>query len=207
MDHDNDIWIIVPALNEAEALTGTLTPLCNRYKNIVLVDDGSTDDTECIARRYPVYLVQHALNRGQGAALQTGLDFALQQGAEILVTFDADGQHAPQYIENLVRPITRGDVDITLGSRFLGHTEGMPTARRLVLRSAIIFTRFFSRIDVTDTHNGMRAFSRKAALRISIQQDGMAHASEILDEIRKSDLRFQEIPVGIHYCAASLKKG
>ena len=207
MASDRDIWIIVPAFNEAAALATTLTPLCHHYTNVVLVDDGSTDDTVRIATRYPVFRLQHLLNRGQGAALRTGIEFAIHRGAEILVTFDADGQHSVGDIDKLIQPILHNAVDVTLGSRFLGSAEGLPHGRRIVLRLGVLFTRFFSKINVTDTHNGMRAFSKAAAIRLKIRHDGMAHASEILDKIHRLKLRFQEVPVGIRYSWDSLKKG
>src|SRR5262249_33173639 len=152
---------------------------------------GSTDATSSVAIRHPVWLIKHSLNRGQGAALQTGIDFALERGAGIIVTFDADGQHSAGDVDALVRPIQEGSADVALGSRFLGRTVGLPLSRRLILKLAVLFTRIFSRISVTDTHNGLRAFSRTAAECIHITHDRMAHASEILDQIRMWGLRYQ----------------
>ena len=151
--------------------------------------------------------MKHPLNRGQGAALQTGLDFALAKGAEILVTFDADNQHDANDLPAVIAPVLAGTAEVALGSRFLGRVENMPNSRRLVLKAGVLFTRFVSRIAVTDTHNGFRAFSRSAAYRIRITQDRMAHASEILDEIRVQGLRYVEVPVTIRYSAATLAKG
>lgn len=132
-------------------------------------------------------------------ALQIGIEFAIHRGAEILVTFDADGQHRVGEIDKLIQPILHNAVDVTLGSRFLGSAEGLPHGCRSVLRLGVLFTRFFSKINVTDTHNGMRAFSKAAAIRLKIRHDGMAHASEMLDEIHRLKLRFQEVPAGIRY--------
>jgi glycosyltransferase involved in cell wall biosynthesis len=152
-------------------------------------------------------VLRHVINRGQGAALQTGIDFALRQGGAILVTFDADGQHVVDDIARLVEPIQQSRADVVLGSRFLGRTVGIPWARWLLLKVGILFTRVVSRLQVTDTHNGLRAFSRAAAQRLRITQDRMAHASEILDEIRLLKLRYCEVPVTVHYSADSLAKG
>lgn len=204
---NDEVWLIVPAFNEGPALAVALDALCSRYRQVVVVDDGSDDETATIAARYPVHLLRHAINLGQGAALQTGLEYALAQGGEILVTFDADGQHVVEDIEVLIAPIRAGQVDIVLGSRFLGSAEGIPLARRMVLKGGVLFTRIFSRINVTDTHNGLRAFSRAAASRISICENRMAHASEILDQIRLSQLRYCEVPVRIQYSRQSLDKG
>jgi glycosyltransferase involved in cell wall biosynthesis len=188
-------------------LDQTLQELCRLDVNVVVVDDGSGDDTVAVARQHPVWVLRHIVNCGQGAALQTGLTFALAQGAEVLVTFDADGQHATEEIERLVAPIRAGHFDVVLGSRFLGQTVGLPWGRWLVLKLGVLFTWVFSQVRITDTHNGLRAFSRRAAQQIQIRQNRMAHASEILDQIREKGLRYDEVPVTIHYSRETLAKG
>lgn len=200
-------WVVIAAYNEGERLAVTLRGLLPFARNVVVVDDGSRDDTADIAGRFPVWVLKHPLNRGQGAALQTGLDFALAKGAKILVTFDADNQHDANDLPAVIAPVLAGTAEVALGSRFLGRVENLPTSRRIILKAGILFTRFVSRIAVTDTHNGFRAFSRSAAQRIRITQDRMAHASEILDEIRAQGLRYVEVPVTIRYSAATLAKG
>lgn len=200
-------WVVIAAYNEGERLAVTLRGLLPFARNVVVVDDGSRDDTAAIAGRFPVWVLKHPINRGQGAALQTGLDFAQAKGAEILVTFDADNQHDANDLPAVIAPVLAGTADIALGSRFLGRVENIPTSRKMILKAGVLFTRFVSRIAVTDTHNGFRAFSRSAAQRIRITQDRMAHASEILDEIRAQGLRYVEVPVTIRYSAATLAKG
>lgn len=200
-------WVVIAAYNEGERLAVTLRGLLPFARNVVVVDDGSRDDTAAIAGRFPVWVLKHPINRGQGAALQTGLDFALAKGAEILVTFDADNQHDASDLPAVIAPVLAGTAEVALGSRFLGRVENIPTSRKLILKAGVLFTRFVSRIAVTDTHNGFRAFSRSAAERIRITQDRMAHASEILDEIRARGLRYVEVPVTIRYSAATLEKG
>jgi glycosyltransferase involved in cell wall biosynthesis len=172
-----------------------------------VVDDGSTDETAAVALAHDVWVLRHLINRGQGAAIQTGIDFALGRGAAILVTFDADGQHAAGDVELLLEPIRQGAADIALGSRFLGRAEGMPQGRWLILKLGVVFTRVVSRVRVTDTHNGLRALSAAAARRLRITQDRMAHASEILDEIHRLGLRYREVPVTVRYTAGTLAKG
>jgi glycosyltransferase involved in cell wall biosynthesis len=201
------VWVVVAAYNEAKRLGTTLTNLCSYCRHVVVVDDGSSDETSAVALAHPVWVLRHVINCGQGAALQTGIDFALAQGAAVIVTFDADGQHSAEEIATLIEPILAGRAEAALGSRFLGQTVGMPFSRRLVLKLGVLFTRIFSRIDVTDTHNGFRALSRKAALTIRITQNRMAHASEILDQVRVHRLPFCEVPVTIHYNAETMAKG
>lgn len=201
------VWVVVPAYNEGRRLEQTLRGLCERHPNVVVVDDGSADDTSAVALGQEVWVLRHLVNCGQGASLQTGIDFALQCGAAIVVTFDGDGQHCPEDIDRLIEPIVAGQADVVLGSRFLGRAEGIPWSRRLVLKLGVLFTRLFSRIRVTDTHNGLRALSRAAAQRIRITHNRMAHASEILDQIAQHQLRFGEVPVTIRYTADTLQKG
>ena len=198
---------MIAAYNESATARRVVERLLPVYPSIVVVDDGSTDDTSQQLEDLDLFLLRHIVNRGQGASLQTGIRFALQKDADVIVTFDADGQHDPDDIEALVAPIRRGDCDVCLGSRFLGHARGIPRIRRLTLRAGIVFTRIFSGVRVTDVHNGLRAFSREAAQTICITMDRMAHASELLDQIKQQNLRFEEVPVHIRYSRQSLEKG
>jgi glycosyltransferase involved in cell wall biosynthesis len=152
-------------------------------------------------------VLRHTLNRGQGAALQTGIDYALQRGAEVIVTFDSDGQHQVEDIEAFLAPVLEGRCDVALGSRFLSGDSQVPLMRKVTLKLGILFTRLVSGIRVTDTHNGLRAFSREAARKIQIRQDRMAHASEILDEIAQLRLRYVEVPTRILYTEYARGKG
>jgi len=201
------VFVVVPAYNERRAIVDVLTRLFHHYPNVVVVDDGSSDGTADAVADLPVHLVRHVVNRGQGAAIQTGITFALAHGADTVVTFDSDDQHDVADIAALIKPIRDGTADVVLGSRFLGSTQNMPLARRLVLRAGVWFTRIVSRIKVTDAHNGLRAFNRPAARSIHLTLDRMAHASEILDQINGGAWRYQEVPVTIRYTDYSLAKG
>ncbi|MCS6977533.1 MAG: glycosyltransferase family 2 protein [Gemmatales bacterium] len=202
------VWVVIPAYNEASRIGAVLQNLAARRVTVVVVDDGSRDNTAAVALAHEgVWVLRHIVNLGQGAALQTGMDFALQNGAEVIVTFDADGQHDAADVDRLIEPILLGKADVVLGSRFLGKAEGIPWSRRLLLRAAVWFTRWHSGLRVSDTHNGLRAFSRHAASRIRITQNRMAHASEILEQIRANRLSYVEVPVTIRYSAATLAKG
>ena len=204
---NNQIFIIVAAYNEASSIRSVVTQLLKEYPNVVVVDDGSTDNTDIALKDLPVFLLRHIINRGQGAALQTGIQFALQKGADVIVTFDADGQHDVQDIQPLIKPVINGKCEVTLGSRFLGQAHNIPLTRKIMLKAGIVFTRFISGINVTDVHNGLRAFSRNAAQKLQIRMDRMAHASEILEQIHLTRLPYQEIPVNIYYSQYSLSKG
>ncbi len=200
-------YVVVPAFNEGAAIRDVLSELVAAYPHVVVVDDGSTDGTFAAARAVAPHVLRHVVNRGQGAALQTGVEFALRRGAQYVVTFDADGQHRVEDIRALLEPLAGGGCDVTLGSRFLGMKSQMPLSRRLLLRMAVLFTRVTSRLPITDAHNGLRAFTRSAAERLDISMDRMEHASEVLDIIRSRRLRFREVPVRIRYTDYSLGKG
>lgn len=201
------IYVVIAAYNESKIIRSVAGKLRLRYENVVVVDDGSRDGTaECLAGT-DVHVLRHVVNRGQGAALQTGIAFALMHRAEIIVTFDADGQHDEGDIERLIEPIVNGECDVVLGSRFLGRAIDIPPRRLALLKAAILFTRLVSRIQVSDAHNGLRAFSRHAAQSMNITLDRMGHASEILDQIQEASLRFREVPVTIRYTQYSLAHG
>jgi glycosyltransferase involved in cell wall biosynthesis len=198
---------VIPAYNEGAAIGEVVAALRDRGLATVVVDDGSRDDTGAVARTAGATVLRHEVNRGQGAALQTGIAYALSRGAAYVVTFDADGQHDPDDIPELLAPLRRGEAEIALGSRFLGGAAEVPRGRRALLKAAVAFTRVTSGVRLTDAHNGLRAFSRRAALRIDLKLDRMAHASELVDQIRGSGLAFVEVPVRIRYTEYSRRKG
>jgi len=200
-------FIVIAAFNEAGRVGRVVQEVRARYSDVIVVDDGSIDATAAEAMEAGAIVLSHAINRGQGAALQTGIEYALGHGAEVIVTFDADGQHRAEDIDTLLAPVRDRGFDVALGSRFLHGDPSIPPVRKLTLRLGVVFTRWVSGIRVTDTHNGFRAFSRAAAGRIVIRQDRMAHASEILDTIARCRMRYCEVPTDVRYTTHSLRKG
>lgn len=201
------IFAVVPAYNEAKTIAGVVVGLKGRVAKVIVVDDGSTDETAELAKAAGADVVRHFLNRGQGAALQTGIDYALKRGAEIIVTFDADGQHQAEEIDRLTQPIMSAEAAVVLGSRFLKPEARVPFLRKIILKTAAGLTRAYTGLKITDVHNGFRAFSWVAAEKIEIRQDGMAHGSEILEQIKKHNLKYLEAPVTVKYSDYSLSKG
>jgi polyprenyl-phospho-N-acetylgalactosaminyl synthase len=201
------VWVICAAYNEATTIGRVVGELSRAGHRIIVVDDGSGDETRHIAATAGAHVVAHPINLGQGAALQTGIDYALSQGADVLVTFDADGQHRVSDIRRLLDALRQERADFALGSRFLGQTYNLPTLRRWLLQAATVFTRLTTGLRLTDSHNGLRALTRKGAAAIRLRQNRMAHASEILVEIAHSGLHYVEVPVTIEYTAYSLAKG
>lgn len=202
-----EVWVVVPAFNEGRRLADTLANLLTVAQTVVVVDDGSADDTYQVALEHPVWALRHVVNLGQGAALQTGITFALRQGAEYVATFDADGQHDPRDLLRMLCELEQSGAHYALGSRFQGRAEGIPPARRAMLKAAVWFTRAMSGIAISDTHNGIRLMTRRGAEQIHITMNRMEHASELLDQVARSGLRFVEVPVTIRYTDASLAKG
>ena len=203
----NVIAVVIPAYNE-ERVIGPVVAEVRLYGYMpIVVDDCSRDATAEVARNAGAEVLRHSRNRDQGAALETGTQYALRQGAEIIVHFDADGQHRIEDIPALIEPIINQNKDVVLGSRFLGSAENIRFERRIFLKGAILFTWLFSGIRLTDSHNGFRAFNRKAATVIRIRERHKAHASEILHEIVRHSLAYAEVPVTIRYTKYSLARG
>ena len=199
---------IVPAYNEGSVIAQTLRNISKAFPLVVCVNDGSTDNTAAQIAKTKAVLVSHPINMGQGAALQTGIDFALQLAdVDFFVTIDADGQHSVKDAQKMVDVLKKKKTDIVLGSRFKGRAVGMTSSRRMLLRAAIAFTNRFSKIKLSDTHNGLRAFNRAFASSLRIKMSGMAHASEIIDHIGMGGWRYKEVPVTIKYTDYSRAKG
>lgn len=201
------IAVVIAAFEEGSAITSVVEGLHGVCRWIIVVDDGSTDDTGERALAAGAHVIRHSVNLGQDAALQTGIDYAVRLGATHIVTFDADGQHAPAEIAPMVQHAIDTGVDIVLGSRFLGGTVNMPRSKAFTLWLAVRFTRLTTGLALSDTHNGFRVLTRRCAQRLRIRQNRMAHASEILDEIVAKQLRFSEYPVTITYTPYSVAKG
>lgn len=200
-------WIVVPAYNEAATVGVAVKGLRDSYPNIVVVDDCSSDRTAQIAQAAGARVLRHPINLGQGAALQTGITFALQRGANHVVTFDADLQHRPEDIPQMLAALSASGADFALGSRFLGSARNLDLARKLVLKAAVLFTRATTGLKLTDAHNGIRAMTRRGASMLQIRQNRMAHASEILQQIARSRLPYIEVPVTVEYTSYSRAKG
>jgi polyprenyl-phospho-N-acetylgalactosaminyl synthase len=206
-DVPESAWVVIPAYREARVVRGVVEQVRDICPHVIVVDDGSGDETGAEALAGGATVLTHAVNLGQGAALETGIEFALNEGADYIFTFDADGQHDPGSLTALMDVMRLTGADVVLGSRRLGRVEAMPAVRRAMLGLAVIFTRVHSGLGVSDTHNGLRLFTGAAARRIRITQPRMAHASEILAQIGALKLRFEEAPVTVRYTEYSLSKG
>lgn len=203
-----DVWIVVPAFNEAGAIGDVIADLRTVFDHVVCVDDGSDDDTGDIALRAGAHLVRHPVNLGQGAAIQTGVEYARRQpGAQVFATFDGDGQHRVKDVVAMVDRLVGGDVDIIMGTRFGPGVGKPPLLKRLVLRTAARLSPRGRRLGLTDTNNGLRVFNKTVADGLDITMSGMSHANEFIMLVAENHWRVTEEPVEVLYTEYSKSKG
>ncbi|PJA86612.1 MAG: glycosyltransferase family 2 protein [Candidatus Moranbacteria bacterium CG_4_9_14_3_um_filter_42_9] len=200
------IFIVIPAFNEAKVIQSVISEVKSAgYQNIIVIDDGSADNTQEKAKELEVIVLRHKLNRGKGAATKTGIEAAKLLEAEIIVTMDGDGQHDPGDISKLIEPILEGNCDVVLGTR-LKNTEGMPFQRIIANKIGNLITWFLFGLYVTDSQSGFRAYSRQAAEIINTRGDRYDYDSEVIREIYTHKLKFKEVPVKVRYTEYSMGK-
>lgn len=200
------VVVVIAAYNEEARIASVVDDVSQYVDKIIVVDDGSKDNTGKVIKNKKAVILRHKINLGQGAALQTGMDYAKLLEPEVVVTYDADGQFVAKEILKVIKPIQSGLADVVLGSRFLGSVEDISPLRKLILKAGVLFTYIFSEVKLTDTHNGFRAFNFKALNRINITQNRMAHASEIIDQVVNREVRYLEVPVTVKYDKYSKSK-
>ena len=205
----SDTWLIVPCYNEGTVIFDVLTHARETFPNIVGVNDGSADNSAEQIRAAGAHLVDHPVNLGQGAAIQTGVEYARKQpGAEYFVTFDADGQHQVKDVMRMIERLRTEPLDIIVGTRFAGQENSqVPWIKRAVLKTVVMLSPRTKKLGLTDAHNGLRAFNRRVAEEMNIRMNGMSHASEIVSMIDKHGWRVDEEPVDILYTEYSMSKG
>ncbi|MGP7960377.1 glycosyltransferase family 2 protein [Sanguibacter sp. A247] len=202
-----DAWLVVPLYNEAAVVGEVVRDVLPTFPHVVCVDDGSSDGSAEAARAAGARVLEHPVNLGQGAALQTGISYALSRGARYVVTFDADGQHRVEDALAMVDLARAEDVAIVFGSRFLDDRTQAGLLKRLVLKIAVWFTNQSTGLRLTDAHNGLRVMRADAARGVHLRQDRMAHASEIVLQLGRTRLPWREHPVHVLYTEYSRGKG
>ena len=205
---NNDTVVVVPVFSEAPVIASVIDELSQYFPNIYCIDDGSPDGSGDIAKKSGAHVVWHPMNFGQGAALQTGIEAGLENpDIKYFVTFDGDGQHSPVDALEMVRTLRAQEFDVVFGSRFLDERTELTLAKRVVLKLAVSYTNALTGLKLTDAHNGLRAFNRNVASGINLSHNGMAHATEIVNQISKGNFRYCERPVHIVYTDYSKAKG
>lgn len=192
------ISCVIPAYNEAENILTVIDKVAPLVDEIIIVDDCSSDNTYKLASTTEAVVLRHPINRGQGAALQTGDEYALDNGADIIVHFDADDQFKAEEITDLIVPIVTGEADAVFGSRFLGSANFPWTKRAIIMPIARLINSFFG-IRMSDPQSGFRALNKETLKKIKIENRGMAHCSEILYKTIKSGARVVEVPITVTY--------
>ena len=210
---NEDVWLVVPLYDEATVIGNVVREALLTFPKVVCVDDGSSDRSADLAEQAGAAVVRHPVNLGQGAALQTGFDYALADPAmRYVVTYDADGQHQIRDVEVMLERIRQGDVRVVFGSRFLDERTEASAGKRLVLRAAVAYTNATTGTRLTDAHNGLRVLHRDVVEQLDITQNRMAHASEIVAQIGSmrfdgAKVAYAEEPVHILYTDYSKAKG
>jgi len=210
------LTLILPALNEAEVLADVLARLKTALKRLpvdtelVVVNDGSRDETAAIAVKTGATVLTHLINRGLGAALGTGLAYAKENRADFAITFDSDGQHDPQDIAKVLRPLVNGRADVVIGSRSLSREGKMPFLRRINNLAFNLFnflTWIFFGKTTSDSLSGFRGFNRRAIKYIRLKTERMEVSNEFFAEIKRHNLKLAEVPIRVIYTPYSMKKG
>lgn len=204
---NGDVWVVIPLYNEATVIDNVISDLLPTFPNVVCIDDGSTDGSGEIARRAGSRIVLHPINLGQGAALQTGFEYALERHAKYVVTFDADGQHRVEDALAMVRRAREENLAVVFGSRFLDDRTQPGFLKKIVLKTAVTVTNWTTRTRLTDAHNGLRVIREDALRRIHLKQDRMAHGTEIIVQLGRTGLPYAEEPVEVLYTEYSKAKG
>jgi polyprenyl-phospho-N-acetylgalactosaminyl synthase len=208
---DNGVFVVIPVYKEApEVLVRTTKDVLQCFKNVIIVDDGTPNSNyEDFLSQVNVHYLRHRVNLGQGAALQTGTEYALRRGAKYIVHFDSDGQHNIDDVPKMINTLINDDVDIIIGSRFINKDDmkRIPKMRRYILKTATYVNWIFTGLKLTDAHNGLRVMNKIAAKKIRIIENRQAHASQIIHEIKREKLRFKEFPTTVYYTDYSIHKG
>lgn len=194
------IFCVIPAWNEEEKIKSVVDDVIKLVDRVVVVDDGSIDKTAEVLSGSGAVVLRHVINRGQGAALRTGNEYSLLNGADVVVHFDADGQFLSSEIKDVIGPLLNNECDIVFGSRFLGKKSKLPFMKEFVIMPiAHLVNKVILGRTLSDPQAGFRAMNREALQKIIISQRGMAHCSEIIYKAFKSGLRIKEVPITVIY--------
>jgi polyprenyl-phospho-N-acetylgalactosaminyl synthase len=207
MIEKSEILIIIPAYNEGSVIGAVISDLKEQgFSHILVVDDGSSDDTALIAKK-EARVISHLINRGAGAAAQSGIAYARQFGFNYLIQIDGDGQHYTEDSEKLIAEMSRGQSDIVIGSRFLESSHSIPQRRIFYNKVSNIFTNWFCIGNFTDSQSGFRILNRRAIEQLNLTLDGFGYCSEMIFIAEKCGLRISEVPIRVRYTDYSLSKG
>jgi glycosyltransferase involved in cell wall biosynthesis len=192
------VCCIIPAYQESRAIKEVVTIAQKYCSCVIVIDDGSTDNTGQIAEKNGAKVLRHARNFGKGAALRTGFEYAFNRSCEIIITLDGDLQHNPNSIPRFIKKIEEG-FDVVVGSRSSTQSEEMPILRKLSNLVTTQILRIFFKVPVTDSQSGYRAFRRQVLGGLQIRDDGFAAETEILIDAQRAGFKISEIPIATNY--------
>ena len=204
----DNVYILIPVFNEERKIKSVISELLPSFKNIVAVNDGSTDSTQEILESLDVVILRHSINLGAGAAISTGFRFIQnQKNAQAVVTFDADGQHSVEDAKAFAREILLCEEEVIFGSRFIKSKLNIPTIKRIVLSVVVFFTNLLSKVNLSDAHNGLKAIKKTALKKIDINIDQYGYESQIINEVSRKGITYKEMPTNTIYTEYSKNKG
>ena len=204
----DNVYILIPIFNEEKKIKSVISELLPSFKNIVAVNDGSTDSTQEILESLDVVILRHSINLGAGAAISTGFRFIQnQKNAQAVVTFDADGQHSVEDAKAFAREILLCEEEVIFGSRFIKSKLNIPTIKRIVLLVVVFFTNLLSKVNLSDAHNGLKAIKKTALKKIDINIDQYGYESQIINEVSRKGITYKEMPTNTIYTEYSKNKG
>ena len=208
MKNLDNVYVILPLFNESKVLNEVLDEVQGAFKNIIVVDDGSTDNSQDLLIKKDVTLIRHPINLGQGAAIATGFEYVKKiENAFAVITFDADGQHSIDDAKEFAKTILDCEEEIIFGSRFLGNEKNIPFMKRNVLRIATFFTNIITGMKLSDTHNGLKAIKKSCLKKLDLDINGYAFESQLIYQISKHEISYRELPASIIYTDYSKSKG
>jgi glycosyltransferase involved in cell wall biosynthesis len=203
-----NVYILIPVFNEAQKIESVINDLSTSFKNIVAVNDGSTDSTQEILESLDVTTLKHSINLGTGAAVLTGFKYIQKfKNADAVITFDADGQHSPDDAVAFAKEILSCKKEVIFGSRFIKNKKNIPLIKRFVLSVVVFFTNKLSNINLSDAHNGLKAIKITALKKINIDIDQYGYESQIIHQVSKKGISYKEMPTNTIYTAYSKNKG
>ena len=202
------VYILIPVFNEEKKIESVISDLSKYFVNIVAVNDGSTDSSRDILESLGVTVLNHSINLGQGAAISTGFKYIQHsRNAKAVLTFDADGQHCVEDAKAFAKEILSSDEEVIFGSRFIKNQANIPFFKKIALSIVVLFTNRFSRIKLSDAHNGFKAIKKDSLKKIDITIDGYGFESQIIHQVSKKNMTYKELPTNTIYTSYSKNKG
>ena len=203
-----DIYVIVPAFNEQNVIKDIINNLLKNFSNVIVINDGSNDKTLETINDLDIKILNHEINLGVGAAVQTGFDYVSNiPDAKAVITFDADGQHLVDDAVAMAKEIMICDEGIIFGTRFPKHSKNIPMVKRIVLKLIAKITDLVTGVSLSDAHNGLKAYKVSIIKELELQFSSYSYESELITQVAKKKIDYKEMSTDIKYTSYSIKKG